>query len=765
MRHSLRILAVLLLAVAAAGSRAEAQAPAPGAFRLMEATIDDIHAAFRAKALTCRALVDGYLRRIEAYDRSGPRLNAVQTVNPRARQEADRLDAAFRAAGPVGPLHCIPVLVKDQVETTDMPTTYGSILFKEFVPQRDATVVAKLRQAGAVIIGKSTMGEYAAGYLSTAAGGGIRNAYDPKRNASGSSGGSGSGVAANFSTVAIAEDTGGSTRGPAAVNSLVGLRPTVPLVSRHGMMPARPSTDTLGPIARTVRDAALLLDVIAGYDPEDPITAQAVGQIPKTYTAFLTPDGLKGARLGVIRQPVDPKADPASEDYRKVKAVIDRAIADLRKLGAEVIDPVTIPDLAQRVNRAWDANVFETEPAVNRYLAEHPNAPFKTLRDILLSGNVVPSRVRVLMGNVGRSPEEAGYLQVVRANEELRQRVFSAMADQRLDALVHATFDHPPAEIGAGDMTNAQLDTTGLGSNRRLSPMLGFPALSVPAGFTSDGLPVGLEFLARPYAEPALFRLGYAYEQGTRHRRSPAATPALPGETAQAPAAEIKVLSGNGARNAIAELVAQFERTSGHRVTIRFEVNPHVQRKILEGEAFDVAILNPPVLDELITRGKVVSATRSVIGRSGIGVGIRTGAPKPDISTSAAFARTLLNAGSVAYPEEGASGKYFVSLLDRLGIAAQMKPKLRPMPGEYNVEIVADGKVDLVVVVASRIAGVPGVDLVGRIPQDLQTWIGFAGGVSAGAREPDAARALLRFLTSPAAALVLQAAGIEPFVE
>ena len=196
-----------------------------------------------------------------------------------------------------------------------MPTTFGSVLFKDFIPQRDATIVSRLRNAGAVIIGKSTMGEHAAGYLSSASGP-IRNAHDPKRHASGSSGGSGSGVAANFAIVAIAEDTGGSTRGPAAVSSLVGLRP-VPLVSRHGMLPARPSTDTLGPIARSVRDAALLLDVIAGYDPKDPVTAQAVGQIPKSYTSFLAPDGLKGARIGVIRQPMDPKADPASQDYRK----------------------------------------------------------------------------------------------------------------------------------------------------------------------------------------------------------------------------------------------------------------------------------------------------------------------------------------------------------------------------------------------------------------------------------------------------------------
>jgi Asp-tRNA(Asn)/Glu-tRNA(Gln) amidotransferase A subunit family amidase len=523
-----RQLVTLALVAVVVGPHTHAQAPPVPSFRLLEATIDDIHAALRSNRVTCRALVDGYLRRIEAYDQAGPRLNAVQTVNPRARQEADRLDATFRTSGLTGPLHCIPVLVKDQVETNDLPTTYGSILFKDFVPKRDATVVARLRRAGAVIVGKSTMGEYAAGYLSTAsAGGPIRNAYDPRRNAAGSSSGSGAGVAANFATVAIAEDTGGSTRGPAAVHSLVGLRPTVPLVSRFGMMPAKPTTDTLGPIARSVRDAALLLDVIAGYDRNDPVTAQAVGQIPKTYTAFLTPDGLKGARLGIIRQPIDLKADPSSEDYRKVKTIIDRAIVDLRKLGAEVVDPVAIPDLAQRVARAWDVNVFETEPAMNKYLAEHPNAPFKTLRDILLTGKVVPSRVRVLMSSVGRSTEEAGYLQALRINEEVRQHVFSVMADHQLDALVHATYDHQPSEIGPRDMTDPQLDTTGRGSNRRLAPVLGFPALTVPAGFTSDGLPVGLELLGRPFAEPTLFRLGYAYEQATRHRQPPATTPAL----------------------------------------------------------------------------------------------------------------------------------------------------------------------------------------------------------------------------------------------
>jgi molybdate transport system substrate-binding protein len=232
-----------------------------------------------------------------------------------------------------------------------------------------------------------------------------------------------------------------------------------------------------------------------------------------------------------------------------------------------------------------------------------------------------------------------------------------------------------------------------------------------------------------------------------------------------AEAADIKVLSGNGARAAVSELGARFERASGHKVTIRFEVNPEVKRKIEAGESFDVAILNPPVLDDLIKQGKIVRDTRAVIGRSGIGVAVREGAVKPDISTVAAFKRTLLNAKSVAYPGEGASGKYFVGLVDRLGIAAEMKPKMRPLPAAYNVEVVARGEVELVVVVASRISGVPGVDLVGRIPQELQTWIGFTGGVASAAREPEAAREMLKFFTAPAAAAVLKAAGVEPFVE
>jgi Asp-tRNA(Asn)/Glu-tRNA(Gln) amidotransferase A subunit family amidase len=531
-RSLLNVATTVFLAACVTDIAAQAPVPParPVAFHLMEATIDEVRGALQSGRTTCRGLVELYLKRIETYDKAGPALNAVQTINPRARQEADRLDAAFKSSGPVGPLHCIPVLVKDQVDTTDMPTTYGSAVFKDFVPEKDATIVTRLRTAGAVIVGKATMGEYASGYFGSASGP-IRNAYDPSRNASGSSGGTGSGIAANFATAGIGEDTGGSIRGPAAVSNLVGLRPTLPLVSRHGMFPARPTTDTLGPITRTVTDAAIVLDAIAGYDPNDPVTAYAVGQIPASYRSFLAADGLRGARIGVIRQPMDARTDVTSDDYRKVRSVIDRAIGDLKALGAEVVDPVTIPGVIDRVTKAYDGNVFETEPAINEFLAQHANAPVKTLRDILLSGKVVPSRVRALMNSVGKSTEDTGYRQVVLTERDTRQIVLTRMADSKLDALVYATFDHQPPRIAPDVMTKSVVDdVTGPGNNRRLSPVLGFPALTVPAGFTADGLPVGMEFMGRPYAETTLFKLAYAYEQKTHHRKPPASAPALPGE-------------------------------------------------------------------------------------------------------------------------------------------------------------------------------------------------------------------------------------------
>jgi amidase len=493
-------------------------------FNVSEATIASTHEALRAGRTTCRAIVQQYLDRIAAYDKQGPALNAIQNVNPRALAEADSLDNAMRTRQPLGSLHCVPVLVKDQIETRDMPTTYGSAVFKDFTPQRDATAVQRLESAGAIILAKTTMGEFAQRYVGSAAGI-IRNAYDPTRNPSGSSGGSATGVAANFGLVGIGEDTGGSIRGPAAVSALVGLRPTLSLVSRHGMLPANPTQDTMGPMTRTVADAARVLDVIAGYDPNDPITSETVGRMPQSYTTALSADALRGRRVGVVRANrtrTDTSAAGAevAAEYAKVRTLFDRALSDLRAAGAEVIDSVTIARV-QTFN-----NNFETEQATNAYFAQHPDAPVKTLREILLSGEVVPWRARSLIGEVGQTTDEYGYLNVLKSRERLRVEVLKLMADQRLDAIVYMTYDAPPTVIAPDVLTNPRPnDNYSRGDNRGLSPLIGFPALTVPAGFTAEGLPAGLEFLGRPFSEPLLLAMGFAYEQRTKHRRAPPTAP------------------------------------------------------------------------------------------------------------------------------------------------------------------------------------------------------------------------------------------------
>jgi Asp-tRNA(Asn)/Glu-tRNA(Gln) amidotransferase A subunit family amidase len=252
-----------------------------------------------------------------------------------------------------------------------------------------------------------------------------------------------------------------------------------------------------------------------------------VGRIPETYTASLDPDRLRGARIGVVREPMDDDADPSSDDYQKVKYVIDQAIRDLASLGAEVVDSLVVPEL-ETVRTI--GNSFETERAMDDYLAEHPNAPFTTLSEILLSGVVIPWRARGMMGSVGKTTDDPGYLEVIRKRETLRQNVLKVMADHALDAIVYATFDHQPTLIAPDAETNPNPeDGYGRGDNRGLSPAIGFPALTVPAGFTTDQLPVGLEFLGRPFTEEMLLGFGYAYEQATHHRRPPPTTPALAG--------------------------------------------------------------------------------------------------------------------------------------------------------------------------------------------------------------------------------------------
>ena len=486
-------------------------------FHLLEATIDDIHAELRSGRLSCVQLVQAYLNRIAAYDQNGPMLNAIQNVNPAAMKTAAELDAQFKMSGDfTGPLHCIPVLVKDEVNTDFMPTTYGSAIFKTFVPTKNATIVDRLQEAGAIILAKTNMGEFAQGYSGSAFGD-CHNAYDPRRSPSGSSCGTGVGIAANFAAVGIGEDTGGSIRGPASHANLVGLRPTLPLVSRAGMMPFSPTRDTLGPITRTVKDTAIVLDVIAGYDPHDPVTAWSYGQKPKTYTSFLIPNGLAGMRFGVIRAPMGRDTDPTTSDYREIQAAVTKAVKTLVARGAEVIDPITIPNIKELVAAASGGEGSEAEAAIDAFLADQPNAPVHSLREIVASPVVNAKRREELNRGLGHTTKDAAYSKEMRAREELRLQILRVMADNRLDALIYATYDHAPTPVPVSTP----------GSNRMLAASLAFPAIAVPAGFFADGLPIGIEFMGRPYAEGLLLKASFDYEQATNHRRAPTITPAL----------------------------------------------------------------------------------------------------------------------------------------------------------------------------------------------------------------------------------------------
>ena len=528
-------LAVLVPSVALTLSTAPAQAAGDGTAGelVVEATITSIHEALAAGDASCTDIVQAYIDRIEAYD--AETTNAVQVVNDEALDAAAALDAEYARSGLTGPMHCVPVLVKDQVETADMPTTYGSAIFAGFESGRDATVVTRMREAGAVILAKTNMGEFASGWAGSAFGV-CRNPYDLSRAASSSSCGTGAAVAASFGAVGIAEDTGGSTRGPAAWNNAVGLRPTTPLISRYGMMPANPSYDTLGPLTRTVADAAVVTSVIAGPDPNDPLTAQAEGHVAEDYAAGLDADDLDGKRIGVVREPMSGDTDTTAPDYARVQAVVDAAYADMEDLGAEIIE-VEIPRLRELLN-AYSTGGAETEAATNAYLAQLADIsdpPVSTFAEIATSPLVTPTRQASLRGLLGRTTDDPDYVEGERMREELRQAVLAVMDEHDLDAIAHATFDHEAPVIPADQLTNPDA-TAGLrqGSNRSLAPVTGFPALAVPAGFTTAGIPVGIDLLGRPWSEASLFEMAYAYEQGTEHRAAPADFPALveePGTT------------------------------------------------------------------------------------------------------------------------------------------------------------------------------------------------------------------------------------------
>jgi amidase len=495
--------------------------PLPKAdFDIVETTIADIHAAYKAGALTVRQLVQMYLDRIALYDKKGPTINAIISLNPEALEEADRLDAQFKRTGFIGPLHGIPVIIKDQADVKGIPTTLGSILFENYIPERDCFVVSKLKKAGVIFLAKSTLGELGGGDTHGSLFGSTRNVYNLERTAGGSSGGSGASVSANFCAAAVGQEGFASIRRPSAWNGVAGMRPTMGLVSRTGVYGGWPTTNgSLGPMARTVTDLAKLLDSMIGYDSDDPVTSHAVGGIAESYSAALDRGALKGARLGILREAIGFAAEPDTEDFKKVNEVFDRAVSDLRKAGAEIVDPVVIPDVAALI--AKRARSVQDEDAMFEQYFKGGKVPFATRAAAMASPlfQQVVTSARRRWSTPCSATQELDYL---RARDTLMINVLKVMGDHRLDAIVHKAVEHQPTLIIDG-VNQPHVDQKGA---PHINTFLKFvPSIVVPAGLTRDNLPAGITFLGRPYADAKMIQLAYAYEQATQHRRAPPTTP------------------------------------------------------------------------------------------------------------------------------------------------------------------------------------------------------------------------------------------------
>jgi amidase len=539
MRLAEKVLVVFLAIAIATGTcatRIVAQETKPSLkpFNVMEATIPEIHAAMKAGKLTARQLTQNYLDRIAAYDKKGPDLNCIISLNPDALAEADRLDAAFKKTGKfTGAMHGISILVKDEIDTVGMTTTLGSAVFKDYRPTLDAFVVAELRKQGAIILGKSTLSEFAGGdtYGSAfpergEAFGVSRNPYDLTRTVGGSSGGSGSCLSANFSTLALGEETNASIRRPGSYNAVVSMRPSAGLVSRTGMYDGWPTeTASMGPMARTVADLARLMDVMVGYDAEDPLTALGVGHKPASYVAPLNKNGLKGARLGVLRVDLGNNSEPSSQDYKNVMAVFNQSVSELKAAGAIVVDPIVVPGLPelQTVPRERPGG----DEALKLWFARNPTSQFHTRADVAKSPDVdkifPPNRAETWK-TPPRPFDKTLYANYMLARQQLQNNILKVMADNRLDAIVYRTMERSPMLIKEATtppyIANAGIPT--------LNTFLVYvPAITVPSGFTPDKLPTGLTFLGRPYSDATVIALAYAYEQATHHRVPPSTTPPL----------------------------------------------------------------------------------------------------------------------------------------------------------------------------------------------------------------------------------------------
>jgi amidase len=489
-----------------------------------EVTIVELHAAYRSGSATAVDVTRAYLDRIEAYDRRGPYLNSLITLNPHALDDAARLDAVLQSSGDLdGPLHGIPVIVKDNLDTRDMPTSSGVRLFKDFVPTRDAFVVERLRSAGAILIAKASLSELAMGLpdnINSVVAGFTRNPYNPAYASGGSSGGTGVAVAANFGTVGVGTDTGGSVRAPASINNLVGIRPTVGLLSRTGMAPLDSQRDTPGPMTRSVEDAARLLDVLAGMDPSDSRTALAAGHIPQTYTAFLQRDGLRGGRIGVFRQAfgLEEGADA------RVTMLFEAAVADLRGAGAEIVD-VRVPGFEDFPHPPQ--TTATTKADWERFFAyegtSFPITRVAELRDAPRGKRVHPlhsARIGEIAAVTLAPEDDPETIQGRKDEQRYRDAFSSAMESARVDALVLPVWTFPPVLLGDRGQSP-------MGGMTFIASALQWPVVVVPIGFVGEQLPIGMQLLGSPWSEGQLIRLAYAYEQATHHRRPPPSVPPL----------------------------------------------------------------------------------------------------------------------------------------------------------------------------------------------------------------------------------------------
>lgn len=501
-------IAALAVAIIAAQTAAQ-QAPL---FDVAERSVVELQEAMTRGEVTSRQLVDAYLARIEAYDRQGPAINALVSVNPRARAIADALDRERAAKGPRGPLHGIPIVVKDNYNTADMPTTGSTLGLAGFTPARDAFLVTRLREAGVVILGKTNLHELAAGITSISSlGGQTRNPYDPSRNAGGSSGGTGAAVAASFAAFGMGSDTCGSIRIPSSHANLVGLRGTAGLSSRDGIIPLSHTQDIGGPLARTALDLAMALDATVGPDPNDPATTAGDGRRPAGFRAALREDALQGARIGVLTAYFT--GDGVDSD---MTSTVRQALDEMKKAGAELVD-VSVPGL-DALTGASGLIPYEFKFDLIDYLAREPSAPVKSLADILDRGLYHAALEQTFRRrNAVEERDSEAYRKALAAREQLARVLTVLITAQRLDAIAYPTMRRRPAKLGEPQS----------GSTCQVSAQSGLPAISLPAGFTLDGLPAGLELLGLPWSDARLVSLAYAFERVSARRKAPLYTPPL----------------------------------------------------------------------------------------------------------------------------------------------------------------------------------------------------------------------------------------------